>query len=483
MDSLYKKIILTSCYGFAFIPFLAFRSYAEEKKSYNLVYVFADQLRTQDLGYNGNRDVATPNIDRLAESAVNIQYAFSGCPVSCPYRGSLMTGQYPLKSGIFLNDAPLNPDSESIGKVFKKNGYNTAYIGKWHLDGHGRKSFIPKERRHGFDYWKVLECTHEYFNSYYWDNDNGLKKWEGYDAYAQTDDACNYIAEHAGDEKPFVLFLSFGPPHEPYEMVDSVYKASYEGKELAIRENVPDKFRDKATAALQGYYAHITSLDDCIGKLQKTIKKNRLEKNTIFIFTSDHGDMLFSHGVQNKQYPWDESIHVPFLISHPEKRKEKKQASAVLLNTPDIMPTLLGFCGLPVPETVEGDNLSGMILGTEKDRTDGVLIASYHAFGQWSERNGGCEYRGIRTREYTYVRTLRGDWMLYDNRTDPYQRNNLVGASEYKAVRDSLNGLLCRKLARTDDDFMPGHYYVKKWGYEVDRTGTIPYRRLDIKLE
>lgn len=479
MLSLLKKRMIDLCLFFLFFYLGSQKGFAAKK--YNLVFVFADQLRAQDLGYNGNPDVMTPHIDKLAGESINVQYAFSGCPVSCPYRGSLMTGRYPLSSGIFLNDAPLNPEMMSIGKVFKNNEYHTAYIGKWHLDGHGRKTFIPKNRRHGFDYWKVLECTHEYLNSYYWDNDNGLKRWKGYDAFAQTEDACSYIQEHARDEKPFVLFLSFGPPHEPYDKVDTLYKNLYNTKTLEIRQNVPEGKAKEAVKALRGYYAHITSLDDCVGRLQETLKKCRIEENTIFVFTSDHGDMLFSHGAQNKQRPWEESIHVPFLIKHPST--DRRTDSSVLLNTPDIMPTLLSFCDLPIPEGVEGNDLSKMILGTEKDTTEAVLLASYHAFGQWSKRFGGFEYRGVRTRRYTYVATLHGDWMLYDNLKDPYQQTNLAFIPGYESLKRKMLVLLKKKLAETNDNFMPGEYYVHQWNYEVDKSGTIPYRKLDINLE
>lgn len=470
-----KAYLFVSC---IFLLLMGQKMFAAKK--YNLIFVFADQLRAQDLGYNGNLDVLTPQIDKLATESVNVQYAFSGCPVSCPYRASLVTGRYPLSSGIFLNDVPLDPEIMSIGKVFKDSGYNTGYIGKWHLDGHGRKTFIPKERRHGFDYWKVLECTHEYLNSYYWDNDNGLKQWKGYDAFAQTDDACSYIEEYSQKDKPFVLFLSFGPPHEPYEKVDSTFKALYEDKRLNLRKNVPDKKKEAAITALKGYYAHITCLDKCIGQLQQVIAQTGIEENTIFIFTSDHGDMLFSHGVQNKQRPWEESIHVPFLIKHPLVKNSFD--SSVLLNTPDIMPTLLSFCDLPVPNDIEGNDLSKMILQKEPDTTKAVLLASYHAFGQWSKKNGGFEYRGIRTRRYTYAVTLHGDWLLYDNQEDPYQLINLAFVPGYENVRNKMSILLKQKLKETNDDFMPGEYYVHQWGYQVDKTGTIPYRKLDIDL-
>ena len=123
----------------------------------NIVFVFGDQWRAQSVGYFSNADVKTPNIDRLSQESVNFTQAVSGCPVCSPYRGSLLTGQRPLTHGVFVNDVCLKPKGITLGEAYKQAGYDTAYIGKWHLDGHGRSTYIPPERRHGFDTWMVLE--------------------------------------------------------------------------------------------------------------------------------------------------------------------------------------------------------------------------------------------------------------------------------------------------------------------------------------
>ena len=138
------------------------------EKPPNLIYIFADQWRAQATGYAGDPNLKdkTPNLDMLEKESINFTTAVSTCPVSTPYRASLMTGQYPLTNGLFLNDLCLSNKAMSIAEAYKAAGYDTAYIGKWHLDGHGRDRYIPPERRHGFDYWKVLECTHNYNNSH-----------------------------------------------------------------------------------------------------------------------------------------------------------------------------------------------------------------------------------------------------------------------------------------------------------------------------
>jgi arylsulfatase A-like enzyme len=143
--------------------------------------------------YNGNSHVKTPSIDGFAKESVVFTNAVSGCPVSCPYRASLLTAQYPLTHGVFYNDKALNPDATTIAKVYKQAGYETGYIGKQHLNSHepgeetfeARLKFIPKERRQEFDFWQVLECTHDYNNSFYYEDFPERLKWQEYDAIAK----------------------------------------------------------------------------------------------------------------------------------------------------------------------------------------------------------------------------------------------------------------------------------------------------------
>ncbi|MDD4144191.1 MAG: sulfatase [Prolixibacteraceae bacterium] len=442
----------------------------------NIVFVFADQWRAQSTGYASNSDVITPTLDRLAEESVNFTTAVANMPVCSPYRANLLTGQYPLTHGLFMNDAKFNPEANTMGKIFKAAGYNTAYIGKWHLDGHGRSAYIPPERRQGFDYWKVLECTHTYNKSLYYANqDTTSSVWPGYDAHYQTLDAMNYIQNNAQDEKPFLLVLSWGPPHAPYHTAPEEYREKYKDREIQLRPNVPDKFHDKAQKDIKGYYAHINALDDYLNKLLKTIEKEGIEENTIFVFTSDHGDMLYSHEQIKKQQPYDESIRVPFLLKYPGLKEKSKNVIDVPVNTQDILPTLLGLSGIEIPQTVEGKDFTQIIKGNEQLDDNAALIACITPFGQWPRARGGVEYRGIRTKRYTYAKTLDGPWLLFDNKTDPYQLNNLIGNPEYETLQQELDKMLIRKLEETNDEFLSGKDYIEMWGYEVDETGTIPF--------
>jgi len=441
----------------------------------NVVFVFADQWRAQSMGYAGNTDVITPHLDQLAREGVCFTNAVSTSPVCTPYRAMLLTGKYILKNGMFMNDVTLEPGSESLAKLYKQEGYHTAYIGKWHLDGNGRSSFIPEERRQGFEYWKVLECTHSYNNSKYWGNDNQLHTWEAYDAEAQTRDAIAYMEKHAKGNKPFCLMLSWGPPHAPYHTAPQEFQDLYNNRDIQLRPNVPEDIREETKARLRGYYAHCSALDSYIGQLQEALRRCNMEDNTIFVFTSDHGDLIGSHGQIKKQRIYEESARVPFIIKYPALLGKKGRLSDFLINTLDILPTLLGMSGLDIPAGLDGEDISDYMLGNKEDEREAALVTCVQPFGQWSRDRGGREFRGIITKKYTYAQDLSGSWLLFDNMADPYQLNNLIGDPSSAHIVQNLSELLSRELSRLDDKFHAGPYYLEKFKHRVDSSGTVPY--------
>ena len=449
----------------------------------NVVFVFSDQHRYQAAGFAGDPNVKTPVMDRLAGESLNFTTSVSCAPVCSPYRGCLLTGQYPLTHGVFVNDVNLQHNCISLADAFTQAGYDTAYIGKWHLDGHGRSRYIPPERRMGFDFWQVLECTHAYNQSYFYAQDDPQRRtWEGYDAAAQTRAAQEYIRQH-DPQKPFLLVLSWGPPHNPYETAPQRFRDLYRPEEIVLRPNVPletegdSRLAQKAREDLAGYYAHISALDSCLGDLMDTLDQAGLADNTLFVYTSDHGDMLGSQGEQRKQRPWDESILTPFLLRFPQRLGRSGREISTPFSSPDIMPTLLGLCDLPIPETVEGVDFTPYLLGEAPSPEHAALIECIHPFGEWTypRISSAREYRGLRTTRYTYVRDLQGPWLLYDNQEDPYQLNNRCGDPAYQEIQAALDQQLSRMLAERGDEFLPGMAYIRRWGYPVDETGTVPY--------
>ncbi|MCL5097408.1 MAG: sulfatase [Candidatus Omnitrophica bacterium] len=441
----------------------------------NVVFVLADQWRAEAFGYAGNTDVRTPHIDRFEREAIHFINAVAGLPVCCPSRASLLTGQRPLTHGVFLNDVPLSTNAVTLAEVLRKAGYDTAYIGKWHLDGDGRSRFIPRERRQGFDYWKAMECTHDYNASFYYADGPEKLRWEGYDAIAQTRDAQRYLRDHAGRSMPFFLFLAWGPPHDPYQTAPQEYRAMYVADKLQLRPNVPQAAESWARKDLAGYYAHCTALDACMGDLRATLRETGLERNTLLVFTSDHGALLGAHGQRKKQQPYDESIRVPLLLRWPDGLGTGPRKFDALVNSEDLMPTILGLCGLTIPKPVEGLDFSAYIRGGPNPSDGAALISCVGPFGEWTRKIGGREYRGIRTLRYTYVRDLNGPWLLFDNQEDPWQLNNLVGHADRIELQAELEALLRRKLVESHDEFRHADYYIRQWNYHVDASGTVPY--------
>lgn len=447
-------------------------------KQPNILVVIADQWRPQAFGFAGDPNVKTPHFDQLAAQSTRFVNAVAGMPVCSPTRASLLTGQRPITHGVFINDVPLDPQAATLPKALKMAGYETGVIGKWHIDGHGRSNFIPVERHQGFDYWKVLECTHDYNNSPYYNADDAEKHvWSGYDALAQTHDACDYLRAHAKAEKPFLLWMAWGPPHDPYLTAPQKYRAMYEPGTLKLRPNVPEAMEGETRKNLAGYYAHCTALDDAMGEILATLKDSGLDDNTIVVFTADHGDMLGSQGMWKKQKPFDESVRVPMLFRLPKTVASAPKTVDAPINSEDVMPTLLGLVGASVPKSVEGLDYSGYLRGGPSPGDDGTVITCVAPFGEFERKRGGKEYRGLRTGRYTYVRDLSGPWLLFDNEADPYQQKNLVGDKEHAELQSRLDAQLQKKLKANGDAFLPGDEYIARRGYKVNANGTMPYTK------
>jgi len=445
----------------------------------NVVFVLADQWRAQANGYSGDPNLSgkTPNLDRLADSGINFRNAISTTPVCTPYRAALLTGQYPTTTGMIFNDLHLPEESYTMAEMFLESGYTTAYIGKWHLDGMLRDQFTPPERRQGFEYWKALECSHDYNELFYYEGDSPVKKqWEGYGPYAETDDAIAYIEHHADGDRPFLMVLALGAPHFPHHSAPEDMQELFRPENIILRGNVTDEYEESARNEAAGYYAHIAALDTRIGKLRTAIDDAGISDNTIFIFTSDHGEMMGSHGwrPRQKQVAWAESVKVPFLLQYPARYGNKKIVVDAPINTPDILPTLLAMADLPISSGIEGEDMTHAIGDNEAARDKAALVMNVSPFaGDFDE------YRGIYTRRYAYVETLDGPSMLFDMINDPLQLNNLVNDPEHEELQTQLELSLQQELEKVGDEFMPRQYYIDKWNYKLNESGHIPYGLLE----
>jgi arylsulfatase A-like enzyme len=309
---------------------------------------------------------------------------------------------------------------------------------------------------------------------YYENEDFEMKYWDGYSPFAIVEDAGEYLEDEGGDGNPILLFISLATPHFPHHTAPEEYKEMYPPKDLILRENVIEDKYPELRKELQGYYAHCTATDKAIGNLLQRMKDLGLYDNSIILFTSDHGEMMGSHGIRPKEktVAWDEAIKVPFLIRYPGIGANEGKEAKTPLHTPDILPTMLSLAGIKIPDNIEGEDLSFILRNPEKQKDRAVLFMSVYPLTITPVE----AYRGIRTKQYTYVKTTEKATMLFDNFSDPYQLNNLVGKPESRKLQERMDRMLRKELKAIDDEnFKSKEYYPAKWGFDFSDGPSIPY--------
>lgn len=431
----------------------------------NILFVFSDQHRFCDAGCYGNPHVHTPHMDALARRGALMERMYSNCPVCVPARGTLLTGRYPLRHGAVTNDLAVNPDTPGIADFLREAGYSTGYIGKWHLGGIPRDRRISEGERLGFQYWRGCNCNHDYYHAWYDDNEGIRHPIEGYEPVAQTDMALDFIRRQS--ETPWALFLSFGPPHEPYAPAPEPHWSAYSGKP-EFRRNMrlpamlsPERLIDGETMATwyRGYYAHISALDAQLGRLTAALEETGQRDNTLVVYTSDHGDMLGSHGLTNKQWPYEESAHIPFLIAGPGIQPGRRRQ---LFSLVDVVPTLLGALGLGAPGT-DGRDLSEILRSPDAPGQADVYLFDYIPCHQAYDR-GSREWRAVRDNRFLYAVSMAEEPdLLFDLDSDPFQLENLADRPAYAGERARLRRTL-ERLADKNDALLPWDAFIRRFG-------------------
>ncbi|MBN2416071.1 sulfatase [bacterium] len=461
----------------------------------NLVFVFADQLRADAPGYAGDTKAITSNLDRFAGQALHFTNAVSVMPVCAAFRGSLLTGKYPSSHGMVINELNMNPNHRTIAHVLGDAGYNLGYVGKWHLNDQHRRETPRGPERLGFDgFWAAYSFNHQSYQScYFTDNEQGIL--ERVDLTGKhgptefTSIALNYIEEAASKQEPFALFLSWNPPHDPWDKNNVPPESREKFKDVTF--DLPLNFRDKPDPymdrypgfafngreswkreylrsglqdLLRCYYAMIHDLDRQFGRLMKKLDQLGIADDTIVVFTSDHGEMFGSQGRMWKLTFYDEAARVPFLVRYP--RGVKPGRTDICLNTPDIMPTLLGLLGLggAIPAEVEGRNLAWVLhdkIGAEPEAA--FLQGMGHTY-RWID---GFEWRAVRDKRFTYARYLRdGKELLYDREEDPFCMCDVSGDAAYAGDLERLRCWMQSKMAELNDEFLPCTWYRDHWMYK-----------------
>lgn len=451
---------------------------ADESKKPNIIFVMSDQWRRQAMGFVNEDAVITPNLDNFSKEAVFFENAVTNRAICTPSRATIFTGQYPATHGVFGNSVRLSTKSITLGDVAKANGYQTAYIGKVHLDG-DKEGFVPPERRHGFDYW-IMSNHHNPFSQGYFIQNKKEKtivknSWE---PDWITDRAIEYI--DSAKNNPFCLVVSYGPPHtgggsgfedrsQPGKRTDGKIKKGYgyaapkkwedlypNPENIERRKNVKPVRGDESWPTLPGYFGAISSIDENFGRMVDYLKTNGLFDNTIIVFTADHGEMLGSHGRMTKSVWFEESVGIPCLVSYKNKVR-----SAVVSNpfsTVDMTPTILGLAGINVPECMEGTNYAPALFGKRQKLPE----MAFCSFDQGSPETRDRAYRSLYTSRYTYVIAqkcyepdgIKNGIVLYDKEKDPYQLNPLYKGMGYDKIIDELHEELLKHLEATNDPFV-----------------------------
>lgn len=435
------------------------------RKPWNVLYLFSDQHRAASLPGEPFNQAEAPALDHFRHQNLSMDVCISNYPLCVPHRAIFMSGLYPAQSHVEGNENSLQPTMVGLGEAFQKAGYHTGYIGKWHLYN-GEGQFVPKgPLRFGFEDWQAWAITNKHYDGITFDQETGQRQiMPGYQPVRMTDQAIEFLNGQKGTEKPWFLVVSWNPPHPPFDPPPAD-RNLYDAATLKLRPNVRlSTPADKLTrpypqlesmetlhTAEQGYYGGITAIDEQVARLMKTLDDNGMTENTIVVYTSDHGEMMGSHGHMAKQMPHEESCRVPFMMRHPENKSPR--ASDALFASIDIYPTLCGLAGIPIPQHCVGRDFSSHMLGRGHfEEADMVFLLNNQGPPNRQEVDGPT-YRGLRTKTHTYAVQLDGVWVLYDNVRDPYQLKNLTSDPASKPMIEKFNAALLAWGKQTGDTF------------------------------
>ena len=450
----------------AALPLSAAAYAPTSSKRPNVLYVFSDQHRAMSLPGEAFNQAMAPTLDKFRHENLSMDACISNYPLCVPHRAILMSGRYSYLSHVTQNEHTLEPQVPGLGENFQKAGYHTGYVGKWHLY-HGEGVFTPPgPYRFGFEDWHAWANTNKHYDGITFNPVTGEKiTMPGYQPTRMTDQALEFINKQKGAEKPWFLVLSWNPPHPPFDP-PAEDRDLYDQGALKLRPNVrfptpADKIvnpypqldsLDNLRRAEQGYYGGITAVDKEFARLLKALEDNGMADNTIVIYTSDHGEMMGSHGHMAKQMPHEESCRVPFLVRIPEM-KGKARNSDMLFASVDIYPTVCGLAGLPAPSHCSGRDYSPLMRGdTSFKAPEMVFLMNDQGPSDHQEVNVQT-YRGVRTKTHTYAVQLDGRWCLYDNVADPYQLKNLVKDPANQALIEHFDAALIAWSKSTGDPF------------------------------
>jgi arylsulfatase A-like enzyme len=438
----------------------------------NVLVIFCDQLRRDALSCFGDQDLETPNIDALAKSGVRFKNACSTYPICVPFRFTLMTGQYAHSRFIPGIEWRMSPSERTLADEVNENGYESIYIGKWHLyGGHGllprhtalkaNRTPVPREHQGRWQKWFGFEVRNGPFDTCYFEDNNPIphpiKKYQTDGCF---DLAMDYLRDRPRKDRPFFCVISVEPPHPPYEAPKEL-EEKWRDRNISLPPNFTGANEAEKETFIQNrkmYYAMIENLDQNVGRMLKYLEDRQLNQNTIIVFMSDHGELGGAHGLKGKQLPYEESIGIPLIIKDPRFPEGEGKMIEEPTCTEDLFPTLLGLIDIQPKNHLFGLNLAPLIQGKETEvYRQGVLLEYVAEFRAKSPLFNET-WRGFRGRRYKY--TVKGNaegstaWQFFDLEKDPYEITNLIENSAYQSEIQKFHQLLRAELVRTQDHFV-----------------------------
>ena len=456
----------------------------------NVVFILTDDQRWDQLSCAGHTFLKTPHIDRIAAEGAMFRNMFVTTSLCSPSRASFLSGLYAHTHGVVNNFTDYPAKMTSFPMRLKQEGYETAYVGKWHM---GEKS---DSKRGGFDYWVSHSGQGKYFDNTF--NIDGKRTMvKGYYTTRVTDLALEWLARPR--TTPFLLILGHKAPHTPFtpepkyehllDKMDVQYPKSafaLEGKPAWVRERIDTwhgiygpiygfrkTFPDTSPASIKdfarfvrSYSASIKSIDDSVGRVYAALKKAGQLDNTLLIFAGDNGMFLGEHGMTDKRTMHEESIRVPLLARYPKLIRRGTTIEPMVLNI-DLAPSVLEICGAAPLENIHGASWKPLLAGNAKNwRTSWFYEYNYEKQFPYTPN-----VRGVRTDRWKYVHYPHGDGKpdrhlaeLYDLKNDPGESKNLIDAPACQAIRKRLERELARLMQATGalPDRMPLDEGIKK---------------------
>jgi arylsulfatase A-like enzyme len=468
------------------------------KKDTNVLFILCDQFRQDIPGFNGNRVVKTPNLDKLASISSNFKNAHTICPLCSPARGALLSGCEPQINGVIdnlfvgsSNQKPLGSEVNTWLKESAKNGFQTGYFGKWHLG-----EWDYKSNNVTFD-MSAPEFTDSRIKKYSratakgelregvvqnemkdWNRDGKLDEAYKMPFYGKLDNekgmrdykTCTKVVDfinNTDSNSPWSVTASFKSPHFPLGIPEP-YFSMYDPKEIKLPKNFKDNFQNKPwfqnrhwwplitdrfteddwKKTIAAYYGLVTMTDYWIGQILDAAKENSHGKDTVVIFTADHGEMLSSHSRFDKAaYFYEEVMRIPLLIckdlNGKNSVKEDRMEYTSTLDTSKTLYNLLGSDG------EKGRNLIDLIDGKSKEEFNDEVFSEYHRYNSHL-----FEIRMISTPKYKYCFNPQDIDELYDLENDKDELFNLSDDENYADIKRDLKKRLLAHLEKLDDNIL-----------------------------